>query len=55
MSKHPLLKIEPETIKKEFNITKFIAQVLMGVAVGLATREIINQIDAWKERKKKKA
>jgi hypothetical protein len=52
---HPLLKVDPATIKKEFNVAKFIGQVLMGVAVGLATRQIINQIDAWKERKRKKS
>ncbi len=50
---HPLLKIDEATIKKEFNVAKFIGQVLMGVAVGLTVRKIINELDAWKERKKK--
>lgn len=51
---HPLLKVDKEAVVKEFNIGKFIGQVIMGVAVGLAVRKIISELDAWKERKKQK-
>jgi|688.fasta_scaffold1005943_1 hypothetical protein len=51
---HPLLKVDENAIKKELNIGKFIGQVLLGVAVGLTVRKIIEELDAWKERKKLK-
>jgi hypothetical protein len=51
---HPLLKIDESAIKKEFNISKFIGQVLLGVAVALTVRKIVDELDAWKESKKKK-
>lgn len=52
MTNHPMLKIDESTIKKEFNISRFIGQVLLGVAVALTVRKIVNELDAWNEKRK---
>ena len=49
---HPMLKVDEKIIVKDFNLSKIIGQVLLGVVVALAVRKIVGELDAWKAKRK---
>jgi len=48
MTNHPLL--QKEVVTKEFNFSRFVGQVALGVAVSLTVRYLVQKYDAFTKK-----
>ncbi|MEO5348867.1 MAG: hypothetical protein H7836_04400 [Magnetococcus sp. YQC-3] len=49
---HPLIAVQPETVVKEFNLSKIIGQVALGVTVTLTVRYLVSKWDIFTAKRK---